>query len=100
MSTVVKFLILYLVPVLSFAGVLGIYMLAYGKSLDSPLISLALFLVVSSFIVSSYVAVILISQFAANGVIYSGLLFSILGWLLGGVPIFFYLVMFKDIFSP
>jgi len=100
MSTVVKFLILYLLPVVSFAGVGGIYLLAYGKSLDSPLIDLALLIVVAAFIASSYLTVLLISQFLANEVIYLGIICSILGWLLVLIPVVFYLAIFKDVFSP
>lgn len=98
MSTIIKFLILYLLPVLSFAGVIGIYLLAYGKSLDNPLIEFAFFLSVFSFIASSYLSVKLISCFVTKSVNYWGILFSCLGFVLGIIPILVYLLMFKDIF--
>jgi len=95
MNTAVMFLILYLIPFLTFASTFGLYMLAYGKSLDSPIIDFALLLIVSGIIVSSYMSVKLISQFVANEVIYLGIFFSILGWLLGFIPLAIYSIMFK-----
>ncbi|NRA22991.1 MAG: hypothetical protein HRU08_00635 [Oleispira sp.] len=95
MSTVVTFLILYIIPVIAFAGIIGAYMLAYGKSLDSPVIDFSLILVVLGFIISSYMSVKLISQFLSNEIIYWGVFFSILGWILSAIPVAIYFIIFK-----
>lgn len=75
MGTAVKPFILYLIPVLSCAALVGFYMLAYGQNLNSPIIDFALLLIVPSFITT-------------------------LGWLLGLISIVIYLVIFKDVLSP
>ncbi|MFB9156004.1 hypothetical protein ACFFUS_22195 [Vibrio gallaecicus] len=100
MSTVVKFLIIYLVPVISFSGIIGSYMLVYGDSVDHPIISLVLLFVISGFLVSSYLSVKLVSQFSGEKLIYSGIFFTVLGWLLGGVPVIICLMLFKGLFNP
>ena len=97
MSTVASFLILYLIPVLTFLGTVGCYMFAYGKSVDHSIIDFSLVLVVSGFIASSYITFTLISKFIAAEIIYWGISFSILGWLLGLIPVALYLIIFKDI---
>ncbi|EAR55530.1 hypothetical protein SKA34_13755 [Photobacterium sp. SKA34] len=98
-STAAIFLILYLIPVLSFAGTTGTYMLLHGESLSHPLINVVLLIVVSGFIVSSYLSVKLISKFVSEKVMCFGIVFTVLAWLLGVIAVMFYLVMFKDIFS-
>ncbi|MBW8192890.1 hypothetical protein K0504_17785 [Neiella marina] len=100
MSTVVKFIVLYLIPVVSFAAVIGSYLLVYGESSEHPLINLALLLVASGFVASSYVGVKLISQFVDETIIYSGIIFTVLGWLLGAVPVVIYLMLFKGFLNP
>jgi len=99
MSTAVKFLVLYLTPILSFAGTTGIYLLAYGGSLDNPIIDFALLLIISGFITSSYFTVKLISHFVIKKVNYLGILFSLFGFILGLIPIWFYFVMFEESFN-
>ncbi len=96
MSTTLKFSILYLIPILSFAATIGIYLLAYGKSLHNPIIDFGLILVISCFISSSYLAVVLISHFLAQEVKYLGILFSVFAWILGIIPVWVYFVMFKE----
>ena len=55
MSTTVKFLILYLIPILSFASIFGVYMLSYGKSLGNSLIDFAFRIVILGFIASCFI---------------------------------------------
>ncbi|WP_252858292.1 hypothetical protein [Photobacterium angustum] len=75
MSTAAIFLILYLIPVLSFAGTIGTYMLLHGESLSHPLINVVLLIVASGFIVSSYLSVKLISKLVSEKVMYFGIVF-------------------------
>lgn len=98
-STATIFLILYLIPVLSFAGTIGTYMLLHGESLSHPFINVVLLIVASGFIVSSYHCVKVISKFVCEKVMYLGIVFTVLAWLLGVIAVVFYLVMFKDLFS-
>ncbi len=95
MSTTVTFLILYLIPVLAGSATMGAYLLAYGKSLDSPIINLTLYVVILSFIVSSALTVKLIAQFLSSEVAYWGIFFAILAWLLAILPIALYYIIFK-----
>ncbi|MEH6443559.1 MAG: hypothetical protein V7784_06645 [Oceanospirillaceae bacterium] len=95
MSTTVTFLVLYLIPILTVAGTFGTYMLAYGTS-GNDLIRFAFIVVIIGLIASCYITVILVSQFLSSEIIYSGVIFSILGCLFEFVAFSFYLVMFKD----
>jgi len=89
-----------LTPILSFASTVGIYLLAYGKSLHNPIIGFALILVISGFIASSYFTIKLISHFLVKKVNYLGIFFSIFGWILGLIPLWFYFIMFEESFNP
>ncbi|MFT5835812.1 MAG: hypothetical protein ACI9RG_000705 [Sulfurimonas sp.] len=100
MSATVKFLILYLIAILSFASIFGVYMLAYGKPLDNPLIDFAFTLIILSFIASCFITVNLVSHFLSNETIYTGIVFSILASLLQAVVILLYLIVFYGFFNP
>ncbi|UQI39000.1 hypothetical protein [Vreelandella venusta] len=93
MGTATKFLILYLIPVISFAGTVGTYIFVYGESVDHPLIDIALALVVLGFLFSSIVSVKLISQFLSNNINYLGVFFAVVGWLLELVPVSVYMLL-------
>jgi hypothetical protein len=95
MSTTVTFGILYLLPILTFAGTLAAYLLAYGKRLDSPMINFTFYILVISFIASSFIAVKLISQLLSSGASYWAIFFTVLGWLLAIIPLASYQLMFK-----
>lgn len=91
MGTAARFLILYIIPVISIAGVVGTYIFVYGESVDHPLIDFALILVVSGFLVSSGLSVKLISHFLGRSINYLGVIFTVAGWLLGLIPVGFYM---------
>ncbi|GEK48906.1 hypothetical protein HPA02_31890 [Bisbaumannia pacifica] len=96
MGTVARFLILYLTPVISFAGTVGAYILVYGESVDHPLIDFALILVVSGFLVSSGLSVKLISHFLGDNINYLGVAFAVIGWLLGLIPVVLYMFLLQQ----
>ena len=100
MSNTVGFLILYLIPILSFVGSVGVYMHAYGKSPENTFINFAFIFVVSGFIASSFIAIKLVSQFSADEIIYWGIVFSILAWLIELVVFGLYLVVFYGFLNP
>lgn len=100
MSTTVKFLILYLIPILSFVSSVGVYMHAYGKAPENTYINLAFFFVVLGFIASCFITVMLVTQFLSNEAVYSGIVFSILAWLVELIVVGLYLVMFYGLLNP
>ena len=95
MSITIKFLILYLIPIISILGTFGLYLLAYGTNPKNIVDFVFLFMILG-FIVSCYITVQLISQFWDNKIIYSGIVFSILGFFLEVMALLFYIVMFNE----
>ena len=95
MSNSVKFLILYLIPILSIVGTYGIYMLAYGTS-GEGIVSFGFIIAILGLIASCYITITLVSQFVANETIYLGVIFSILAFLFELAAFAFYIVMFKQ----
>lgn len=92
MSTATKFLILYLIPVISLAVNFGTYIFVYGESVDHPLIDFSLVLVISGFLFSSGLSIRLISHFLDGNVNYLGITFAVVGWLLGLIPVSLYVL--------
>lgn len=95
MSTTFSFIILYLIPVLTVLGTFGTYMLGYGTS-GKELVSFVFLIVLAGFITSCCITVALISQFVKGDIIYSGIIFSLFGCLLGLAAFSFYILMFKQ----
>ena len=93
MGTATKFLMLYLIPVISFAGTVGTYIFVYGESVDHPLIDVALALVILGFLFSSIISVKLIFHFLSGSVNYLGVVFTVIGWLLEIVPVSVYMLL-------
>lgn len=95
MSSTVKFLVLYLIPIFTACGTLGTFMFAHGKSANSFI--KFIFMVVSLGLISTcYITITLIIHFLSDGVFYSGVVFTILGCLFEFVTFGFFIVMFKD----
>lgn len=94
-----KFVILYLIPVLSVAGVMGLYAISYGKYSESTFNTFAGSLLVVAFIISCFLTFNIIEQCLAqkemmnNFSFYSQMFLSGLAWfielalLLGGIYI-------------
>jgi uncharacterized membrane protein YciS (DUF1049 family) len=95
MSIAVSFFILYLIPILTIVLTFGLYMLAYGKSADG-IVTLGFFLALSGLITSCYLTTILVSGFVANKIVYSGVIFSIMGCLIEIAAFGFYILIYKD----
>ncbi len=100
MSVTIKFIILYLIPVISFAGLVGVYFHGYGKSPGETFVNSAFFFVVLGFIASCFIAISLITQFTAGETIYTGIVFSILAWLIEIIVLVLYRVVFYGLFNP
>lgn len=92
MAAATKFLILYLIPVISLAVTFGTYIFVYGESVDHPLIDFSLVLVMLGFLFSSSLSVRLISHFSGGNVNYLGITFAVVGWLLGVIPVSLYVL--------
>jgi len=95
MSTTVKFLILYLIPILTVSGTLGTFLLAYGKR-SNGFIKFVFKVVILGLIAACYITVVLLFQFLTDDIVYSGVLFSILGCFFEFLAFAYYIVMFKD----
>jgi len=100
MSITVKFIILYLIPILTFAGSFGVYRHAYGKSPEDTYINIAFFFVVLGFIASCAIAFALINQFVSIERNYLGIVFSLLPWGADLLVLGLYLVVFYGFFNP
>lgn len=100
MSNTVNFLVLYLIPILSLAVTFGVYLCAYGNPLGNTYINFAFIFVALGFIASCFIAVTLVSQFSADEIIYSGIFFSILAWLIELVVFGLYFVVFYGFLNP
>jgi hypothetical protein len=94
MNTAVKFLILYLIPILSIAITLGTYALVYG-TYNEGFVGLVFIIVLLGLIASCYITIILVSRFLAKETIYFGIIFSILGCLLEFASVIIYTVIFE-----
>lgn len=66
-----------------------------GKSANG-FIKFVFVVVVTGLITACYITVTLIVNFIGDDVIYSGIIFSILGFLLELVAFSYYIIMFKD----
>ncbi|MBL4796564.1 MAG: hypothetical protein JKY50_04050 [Oleispira sp.] len=100
MDTLIKFLILYLIPILSSVSSVGVYKHAYGKAPEDTFINMAFIFVALGFIASCFIMVTLVSKFSSGEIIYSGIVFSILAWLLELIVVGLYLVIFYDFINP
>lgn len=92
MGAATKFLILYLIPVVSFAVTFVTYLFVYGESVDHPLIDVAFVLVMSCFLFSSGLSVNLVVQFLGGDINFLGITFAVLGWLAGLIPVSLYVL--------
>lgn len=100
MDTPLKFLILYLIPILSSVSSVGVYKHAYGKAPEDTFINMLFFFVVLGFVASCFITVTLVSKFSSGEVIYSGIVFSILAWIVELIVVGLYLVIFYDFLNP
>lgn len=100
MSNTAKFLVLYLIPIVSLASTFGVYLLAYGNSLGKTYINFGLIFVTLGFIASCFITVKLVYQFSSEVIIYSGIFFSILAWLIELVVFGLYFVVFYGFLNP
>ena len=100
MSITVKFLILYLIPVLTFVGSFGVYFHAYGKSPENTFINFGFFIVVCAFFASSTLALSLVHHFLLKQNSYVGVVFSLIPWFAAIIVIILYLVVFYGFFNP
>lgn len=101
MNIWLKFVILYLIPIVSFAFSVGAYLYLYGKSLtlEQTIINFTFLAVVLGFIASSVLTINLITHFMPN-YIYLGVIFSVIAWLLDLIVVGLCLVGFYGIGRP
>ena len=100
MSIIIKFLILYLIPVVSFLGSLAVYLHANGKPPENTYINITFIFVALGFIASCYIAIGLISHFVSADIVYSGILFTVLPWVIELVVLSLYFIVFYGLFNP
>ncbi len=100
MSKKLKFLILYIIPSLSFSLLLLVYVDAYGKYPEDTFINSAFTLIALGFLLSCFVTINLFSMFLNKKLFYMGLLFCILAFLLEVAVVCIYLLIFYDVFTP
>ena len=100
MSKKRKILILYLLPFLSFALLVLVYMHAYGKYPEDTFISSAFSFIILGFILSCFLTINLFSMFLNKKLFYTGILFSIFAFFLEVAVVYFYLLVFYDVFTP
>lgn len=81
MNTAVKFITLYLIPVMSFAVYLSIYLHGHGKDSEDTYINLGFIFGLCAVVASSTLAFILIRHFLTDQTNYLGILFSIIPWV-------------------
>lgn len=81
MNTAVKFLILYLIPVITILVWMLIFMHGYGKYSEDTYANLGFILTVCAVVVSSILAFGLVSHFLTNQTHYLGIVFSIIPWV-------------------
>ena len=99
MSTTIKFLILYLIPIVTFASSVGVYVHGYGKSPRNTYVNFAFFFVILGFISSSIIAITLLSQFISGETILSGIIFSILPWVADLIVVGLYVYVFYGFYG-
>jgi hypothetical protein len=92
MSTSINFLILYLIPLLSFAGATGVYLHAHGKPPEDTFINFAFICIVIGFVASCFITTTLVSHFSSDAMNYFGIVFSILAWFIEYLVVGLYLV--------
>jgi len=100
MSNTVKFIILYLIPILTFSGSVGFYFYAYGKSPEDIYINIVFFFVVLGFIATCAIAFTLINQFVSIERNYLGVIFSLLPLIADLLVLGLYLKVFYGFFNP
>jgi hypothetical protein len=94
MGTRIRFLILYLIPILSVIGTYITYGIGYGTRAEG-LINFSFTLLVIGLISELYITIRLISHFLANKISYLGVIFTILGFILELLAFAFYLLFFQ-----
>jgi hypothetical protein len=100
MNTAVKFLILYLIPIITFASSVGVYVHAHGKPPENTFVSIGFAFVVSAFITSCVLAFNVISQYLSTEVSILGIGFALLALILELVVVGLYLVIFYGFLNP
>ena len=100
MSISVQFLILYLVPIVSFAGAVGIYARAYGKDLEHTFINPVFVLILVGFVASCFIAQRLVSYFMEGDANYVGVMLAILPCVINFLVAGLYAVVFYGVFNP
>jgi hypothetical protein len=95
MSTAGMFITLYLLPTLTIVGAFGTFLLAFGTNGDG-LVGLIFIIVLLGLLTSTYITIQLVSKFVANQKNYTGILFSLLGWLYALVAVAFFIIFFHQ----
>lgn len=94
MSTTVKFLILYSIPILTVIGTYLTYGLGYGTNAEG-LVKLSFFIAIVGLISSFNITVKLVSKFLKNKISYAGIIFAILGSILDLISIGIFILFFQ-----
>jgi len=100
MSTTVKFIILYLIPISTFAASFGIYLHSYGKNPEDTYVNIGFFFVICAFVVSSALAFNLIHQLLTNQGSYVSVAFALIPWIVSIIVAILYRVVFFGLFNP
>jgi len=100
MSISIQFVVLYLVPIVSFAGAVGIYARAYGKDLEHTYINPVFVLILVGFAVSCFITQGLVSYFTEGETNYLGVVLAILPCVINFLVIALYAVVFYGVFNP
>lgn len=94
MSTAFKFIILYIIPIVKFASAVGVYIHSYGKSPAKSYVNFAFVFIIVGFIVSCTITIALLSQYMSGESVYSGIVFSVLPWLVELIVVSLYVYVF------
>ena len=100
MSITVKFIILYLIPILTFIASFGIYLHAYGKSSEETYINAGFLFIICALVASSLLAFNICHHFSINQSNPLGFIFSVIGWIAAILVTLLYLVVFYGMFNP
>ncbi|RBP53669.1 hypothetical protein DFR28_1011056 [Arenicella xantha] len=100
MSVIGKFIILYLIPLVTFAVSLGVYVHAYGKSPEDTYVNIGLLFTICSLVASSALAFNLAHKFLPGHSNYLGVVFSLIPCFLSIIVIILYLIVFFGVFNP
>ena len=101
MNIWLKFGILYLIPIVSFALAIGTYLYLYGKSydLEKTIINFTILVIVIGFTASSILTIAMVMHFMPNHN-YLGIVFSVIAWFFDLLVVGLYLVITNKINSP